>query len=70
MLDRRGWYIALLGPRIGCLEGFQTGNWVLKNLAGKKKKTLATKTNLAGAKNWRPDKNYLDGNEYYESGNS
>ena len=38
MLDRRGWLIAL-GTRIGCLVGFQTGNWVPKtNLAGKKKK--------------------------------
>ncbi len=27
MLDRRGWFIAL-GSRIGCLVGFQTGNWV------------------------------------------
>ena len=29
MLDRRRWFIGL-GPRIGCLVGFKTGNWVPK----------------------------------------
>ena len=71
MLGRREWFDAgpkgmvrcwiegngsMLGPRIGSLWGF-IGNWT-------------PKTNLAGTKNWRPNKNYFGKNKYYEYGNN
>ena len=58
MLDRRGWFIALeRGPRIGCLVGFQTGNWVLKNnLAGKKKNESGDKNKFGGSEELAPRK--------------
>ena len=75
---------SMLGSRIGSFVGFQTGNWMPKtNLKGKKKTNLAgeiiwqeqrigapTKTNLAGTKNWHPDKNYFGRNTYYEYNNN
>jgi hypothetical protein len=62
MLDRRGWFIGLSRSKnwlsCGVSNRYVLHIWVPKtNFAGKKK-------NYVGAKNWRPHKNYLDGNEF------
>ena len=64
---------SMLGQNDDCLVGGKTNWWLRTNLVGKKKQIwwerrigAPTKTNLAGTKNWRPDKNYFGGNTYYD----